>query len=115
MKKVFLVLLLLSLSVNASILLKNENVCIEDYYYKNSKLILLLSSNDTWYNYSEKNINLEFGYKYDSDTLKCVPNKSVKLGLNSEYYNFLYALIGVMFGAFFMFFMNSIFISVGKK
>jgi hypothetical protein len=85
--------------LNASILYKNKNYCIEDYYYKNGDFYYLKTSDDKWHSTSIKNDDLEYGYYYDDDNETCEYNKTFK-ALKVTYfdYYFLWGLSGVLIG-----------------
>lgn len=131
MKKILLLLLLLSnlllASSDCSIddcennvsLLDAENVCIyNDYYNKDSKFYYHEPSDpDTWHStrsdgYSSTIIH---SYTYDDNTSECFPQPWTKLGLTAEDFNFLNALIGLLFGFFMLVAVSYLFMTAGGK
>ena len=115
MKKIFSFLLLFSLSLSASYLYQNENICIENFYFDRNRNFLYQASHDsTWYLSGNQNVTTIAGYVYDSNSTLCSPSPAIELGLTPEYYNFLFSFIGILFGSYFMFSMNNIFIGAGK-
>ncbi|EQB39627.1 hypothetical protein M947_06435 [Sulfurimonas hongkongensis] len=115
--KHLLSLLFITNLLNASMLLDSYNICIEDYYIQNKRLYFLPSSTMLWESTRDKNIlkSVIHSYKYNSSTNRCEPDLSLKMGLQLEQFNFLLALIGVIFGGVFMFFTTQIFINVGGR
>lgn len=115
----YLTIILISISfLNASYLFdKDTPVCIEDYYYKNGRVYFQSSDTMKYSSTSENNIAgfIHSGYEYDSDNDMCVPLGLNEFGLTVEQFNFLLALIGLIFGAVFMFFTIQAFTSVGGK
>ena len=98
MKKFFPLFLFLVMA-NASILYKNKNYCIEDFYYKNGRFYYLRSKNNRWYSTSTKKNILEFGYVYNEDNKTCEYNQTLKeLHLSYFDYYFLWGLAGVLIG-----------------
>jgi len=104
MKKFFLFsFFFLSLS-HASILYKNKNICIEDFYYKNGRFYYKKSKNGEWYSTTTKNNNLAYGYYYDSDNKTCEYNQTLKdLKVSYFDYYFLWGLSGLLMGALILF------------
>ncbi|WP_457560556.1 hypothetical protein [Caminibacter sp.] len=101
---------------STSILYKNKNICIEDYYYKNGYFYYKKSSDGYWYKTWTSNNNLEYGYYYDSDNKICEYNQTLKeLGVTYDNYNFLIGLVAVLAGFTFLFWSVFIFIDVAKK
>jgi hypothetical protein len=120
MKKIIISLFLLlnlSLSLNASMLLDKTYHCIEDFYVTPGRFYYLRSDNNTWYSTTTKGYasGVFAGYIYDADSGKCIPDKSLILGMNQEDFHFLMALIGALFGASFMFFVIKLSLNVGGK
>jgi hypothetical protein len=118
MKKMFLFLLLLSSFLNASYLYdKDTPVCIEDFYVKKARVYFLKSSSGSWSSTTENNTikNIYSGYKYDSDSKSCIPEKWLLLGMDVKDWHFLEALTGLLFGFSFMIFTIFLFINVGKE
>jgi hypothetical protein len=124
MKKVILLILLLSSFLSASVihnvsLLDTKNKCIyNDYYnkggyfyyrYLTSPKILRKTSSKK---YTSFIIN---SYKYDTNTSICSPEAWRVMGMSSEDFNFLNALIGLFFGVFMLGFVSYLFITVGGK
>ncbi|GAX87356.1 conserved hypothetical protein [Lebetimonas natsushimae] len=98
MKKIFPLFFFLVFS-NASILYKNKNYCIEDFYYKNGRFYYLRSKNNRWYSTSTRNNNLEYGYYYDDDNNTCEYNQTLKeLHIRYFDYYFLWGLSGLLIG-----------------
>ncbi len=118
MKKILLLLLLLSNFLNASMLLdKNTPVCIEDYYIKNGSLYYLKSENNNWVSTDTNKLvqYIYYGYSYNSDNGKCEPQQYNILGISPMQWNFLTALTGLLFGFVFMFFTIELFTKVGAR
>jgi len=119
--KLFQIILLLitfqSVSYASYLLDKNTPVCIEDFYYKSSRIHFQKSINLKWYSTSEDHTSdhIRIGYVYDSDNDICKPDVNLILGMDIKDFNFLLGLMGVIFGGVFMFFTTKIFISVGGK
>lgn len=118
-KTIFSLFLLLNLSssLSASMMLDGTYYCIEDFYVQNGRFYYLRSDNNTWYSTTTKSYadKVLSGYVYESDTNKCVPDASLMLGMNQEGFHFLMALIGLIFGAVFMFFVIKISLRVGGR
>ena len=119
--KYFLILttsLIFASASNASFLMdKQTPVCIEDFYQNGNSIYFLQSSNNTWYSTTE-NYTVErifSGYKYNPDNGNCEPEAFLLLGMDVKDFNFLLGLIGLIFGAVFMFFTTQIFMNVGGK
>lgn len=110
-------MLFLSVSSPASMLLGANSYCIEDFYIKAGSFYYLRSDNNTWYSTTTDtwSATVKPNYIYDSSTKQCNPNMSYILGMQETEYNFLLGLMGLIFGAVFMFFTTQIFISVGGK
>jgi len=118
MKKIILSILLLSSFLDASFLLdKNTPVCIENFYYKKSRLYYELSSTGKWSSTTEDHqaSNIHFGYEYDKQTKQCNPKEWLILGMDVKDFNFLMGLIGLLFGFVSMFFLIELFMRVGGK
>jgi hypothetical protein len=120
MKKIIISLFLLlnlSSSLSASMLLDKTYYCIEDFYVNNGRFYYLRSDNNTWYSTTTKSYasGVFAGYIYESDTGNCVPDKSLMLGMFQEDFHFLMALIGLIFGSTFMFFVIKLSLNVGGK
>ena len=100
---IFSLLFLFTIS-QASILYKNKNICIEDYYYKNRYFYYKQSSNGKWRSTSTKNNNLEYGYVYNDDNETCEYDSTLKeLNLTYFDYYFLMGISGVLIGFVVMF------------
>jgi len=118
MKKIILSILLLSSFLNASYLLdKNTPVCIENFYYKKSRLYYELSSTGKWYSTTEDHqaSNIHFGYEYDKQTKQCNPKEWLILGMDVKDWNFLLGLAGLFMGVIIMFYTIELFMKVGGK
>lgn len=104
-------------SLNASMLLGGVGYCIEDFYIKGGSIYYLRSDNNTWYSSTSKTYyeTIRPNYLYDSSVQQCKPNAAYILGMQETEYNFLLGLIGLIFGAVFMFFTTQIFLNVGGK
>jgi len=114
----YLISLILSINfLNASMLLDSQNICIDDFYLQNQTFYFLKSSNQVWYS----STNLEQvktiipNFIYDAELNKCSPNVAYILGMQETEYNFLLGIVGVIFGAVFMFFTTQIFTTVGGR
>ena len=94
MKKIILLLLLLSSFLPASYLYdKDYPVCIEDYYISGGAVKYLRSSDNTWASTTENN-TVSFiysGYKWDADNENCVPENWLILGMDVKDWHFLEA------------------------
>lgn len=103
--------------LTASMLLGATSYCIEDFYIKDSYFYYLRSDNNTWYSseYKTHVSTIIPNFIYDPATQKCSPNKAYILGMQETEYNFLLGIVGVIFGAVFMFFTTQIFMNVGGK
>jgi len=116
--KILMLLVFLNISASAAFLYdKDTPVCIDDFYQKSSRIYFLKSSNGKWSSTTENNTikDIHPGFKYDSNTSKCLPDKWLIFGMSVTDYYFILALIGVLVGFVFMFFMVYIFIIVGGK
>jgi len=99
MKNLFLPLFLLFTFSNASILYKNKNICIEDFYYKNGRFYYLKSSDGNWYSTWTDDNNLEYGYFYNDEDNTCEYNQTLKeLNLTYFDYYFLMGISGILIG-----------------
>jgi hypothetical protein len=84
---------------NASILYKNKNYCIEDFYYKEGRFYYLRSSDGKWYSTFTKNNNLQYGYYYNDDNKTCEYNQTLRdLHISYFDYYFLWGLSGLLIG-----------------
>lgn len=115
--KILIILLFLSISLNASMLLDSQYRCIESFYIKNGSFYYLRSDNNTWYSTTTKNYtnSVKPNFIYDVSTQQCNPNLSYILGMQETEYNFLLGIVGLIFGAVFMFFVVQNFIYVGGR
>lgn len=115
--KYLITLLFLTKLLNASMLLGANSYCIEDFYIKAGSFYYLRSDNSTWYSTTTDTWTATVmpNYVYDSATQRCNPNMSYILGMQVTEYNFLLGLVGLIFGAVFMFFTTQIFMNVGGK
>ena len=101
-KNIVFILLLFSSLSQADYLLGHFERCAKDYYYaydssaRKYKLYYLNSRTDKWTSTTSNVGFIDSGYFYDSSTGRC--SKTSSLGLTSEQYNFLYALVGLIFG-----------------
>jgi len=113
----FLLITFQSVSFSSYLLDKNTPICIEDFYYKSSRIYFQKSSNLKWSSTSEDHTSdhLRIGYVYDSTNKICKPDVNLILGMDIKDFNFLLGLIGVIFGSVFMFFTIQAFITVGGK
>lgn len=114
----YLISLFLTLTfLNASMLYDGIDYCIEDFYSKNGSFYYLRSDNNRWYSTTTDNqvVKIIPNFIYDANTQQCKPNAAYILGMQETEYNFLLGLIGLIFGAVFMFFTTQIFINVGGK
>ncbi|MGE4419744.1 MAG: hypothetical protein AB7D38_07900 [Sulfurimonas sp.] len=114
----YLISLLISINfLNASMLLDTYSTCIEDYYAKNNIAYVQLSSNGSWYALTDDGhfSTIIPNYTYDVETGRCNPDVSLKLGLTTIQFNFLLGVVGLIFGAVFMFFIIQIFTMVGGR
>jgi len=103
--------------LTASMLLGAKNLCIEDFYIKDNYFYYQRSDNNNFYSseYTTYVSTIIPNFIYDSSTQKCSPNQAYILGMQETEYNFLLGLIGLIFGAVFMFFTTQIFMNVGGK
>ena len=115
--KTLLFLIFLNVSVNASMLLDSNSYCIEDFYVKAGSFYYLRSDNNTWYSTTTDNqvATIKPNFIYSASTQRCTPNAAFILGMQETEYNFLLGLVGLIFGAVFLFFTTQIFINVGGK
>lgn len=98
MKILILIFMFLSVS-HADYLLSSKNKCITDWYYKGGKIYYHYSTSpDTLRSSTSKKYEplIFSGYSYNSDSKKCIKNEYY--GLSYEDYNFIYALLGLLFG-----------------
>ena len=114
--KVLSVLIFLNVSAFAypAYLLSDRNYCADEYYYSFNKLYFLKSNNQTWYSVTSLGEQIIDGYDFDSNTSTCRP-ASLIYGMEATQFYFLLGLIGVIFGAVFMFFTINTFVNVGGK
>lgn len=116
--KVLSVLIFLNVSAFAypAYLLSDRNYCVDEYYYSYNKFYFLKSNNQTWYSVTTlgEGDTIIDGYDFDSNTSTCRP-ASLIYGMEVTQFYFLMGLIGVIFGAVFMFFTAQIFIMVGGR
>lgn len=98
--KIFILLFLSTLSLNASILYDAQSVCIEGYYVENGNFYFLKSSDNSWYYTSNLNqVQTLFpNYIYDLNTSRCIPDMSTYFGLEPTQFNFLLAMSGSLIG-----------------
>jgi hypothetical protein len=80
-------------------------ICIDDYYFENGSVNILMSSNQMWLEstITTQNFGLNdliySGYKYDSINDRCIPDPLLEYyGLNFYDYNALLALMGLLIG-----------------
>lgn len=114
----YLISLFLTLTfLNASMLYDGIDYCIEDFYSKNGSFYYLRSDNNTWYSTTTDNqvVKIIPNFMFNSSTNECRPNASFILGMQETEYNFLLGLVGLIFGAVFMFFTIQIFSTVGGR
>lgn len=116
-KILLLVITFQSVAFSSYLLDKNTPICIEDFYYKSSRIYFLKSKNDSWASTTEDHTSdhIIFGYVYDADNDICKPDEWLILGMDVKDYNFLLGLIGVIVGGVFMFFTIQIFMMVGGR
>lgn len=115
--KILLLLMTFSSVSNADYLLDSKNICILDFYTKGNKFYYLKSKDEQWYSTTTKNYgsSVLIGYSYWNDVDECHPKDWLILGMDVKDFNFLMALIGVIFGGIFMFFTVEAFTKVGGK
>ncbi|QFR43617.1 hypothetical protein [Sulfurimonas xiamenensis] len=115
--KYLISLILLLNFLNASMLLDSQNTCIDDFYLQNQTFYFLKSSNNTWYSSTdlEQVKTIIPNFIFDTELNKCVANPAFILGMQETEYNFLLGIVGVIFGAVFMFFTTQIFTTVGGR
>lgn len=116
----YLISLLFTINfLNASMLLDSKNICIDDFYYTTNQFHYLDSKTQSWFYFDSTNINLSKSiipnFIYDSAMDKCSPNEAYILGMQYTEYNFLLGIVGLIFGAVFMFFTTQIFTTVGGR
>ncbi|MFA5454144.1 MAG: hypothetical protein WC272_02380 [Sulfurimonas sp.] len=116
----YLISLLLSINfLNASMLLDAKNICIDDFYYTSGQFIYLDTKTQNWFAYDTNTLNLSKSiipnFIFDSATGQCKPNAAYILGMQETEYNFLLGIVGLIFGAVFMFFTTQIFTMVGGR
>jgi len=96
------------LNADYLMLYKGTNYCIKSYTILDSTptIKVVLSSDNSTANISLNPINNIFnGYVYDNVLRSCnFDVTSQALGITYNQYNFLYALLGVIFGSIFLFF-----------
>ena len=99
MRRSFLLFLFFLSLLEASMLYKNKNICIEDFYYKDGYFYYLKSSDGDWYKTDTTDNEIEYGYFYDDDNSTCEYNQTLK-NLKVTYfdYYFLWGLSGVLLG-----------------
>ena len=120
MKYLKILLLIISFSSvsNASFMLDQVDRCIEDWYSENGTFYYYRSDSPNTlrtYTTNKTHWRILSGYEYDITTDRCQPTWAKKNGLNNEQFNFLLALIGIIFGSIFMFFSTQAFTNVGGK
>ena len=118
MKKLLFFIFLLSSLLNASMLLdKSYPICIEDYYVKGGKLYYLKSSNNIWGSTSSDKLvkEIHYGYTWDANNKKCIPDPVTVLGMDYKDFNFLLGLVGVLFGFTVLWFSIISFVNVGRR
>lgn len=115
--KSLLLVVFLNVSASASMLMGGIGYCIEDFYVRNGSIYYLRSDNGNWYSSTSKTYvqTIQSNYIYDSSTQQCKPNASFILGMQETEYNFLLGVVGLLFGAVFMFFTVQIFTTVGGR
>ena len=105
--KFLIVMIFLSLTfisqLKADYLLGHLERCAADYYYKYDdsankyKLYYLNSRTGNWSGVTTNVGFIQDGYAYDSVTGECRLDDTT-LGLSINQYNFIYALVGLIFG-----------------
>jgi len=125
MKKIIFSLLLLSSFLFAGdtyvhniSLLGYKNKCIYNNYYLNDGYFYYeyVDDNSTHKTSSKSYVSTIIeGYQFDVNTSICSPEPWVQLGITTQSYHFLNALIGLLFGFVFMIFTIYLFIKVGSK
>lgn len=116
--KVLMILVFLNVSAFASFLYdKDTPVCIEDFYQEGARIYFLNSDTGNWGSTTENNTikDIHPGFTYDANLDRCVPDQWLIFGMSVTDYYFILALIGVLVGFVFMFFMVYIFVIVGGK
>ena len=114
----YLISLLFTINfLNASMFYSAKNICIEDFYTKFSSFYYLQSSNNTWYvtSSTKQAETILPNFTFDPVSSECRPNVSYILGMQETEYNFLLGIVGLIFGAVFMFFTTQIFSMVGGR
>jgi hypothetical protein len=103
MKKfvLFSSLFLIFTSLNADYLYGKTDRCISDYWFSGGSFYYVYSYNNTQHTTTSNNYikYIHDGYKYDLDNNIC--KKDQNLGLTPSQYNFLYGLVGLIFGFLF--------------
>ena len=123
MKKYLFFILILSSFLNADIvhnvsMLSYKNKCIyNNYYNKDGKFYYEYVDNNKSYSTTSKRYlpSVVDGYKFDTNTSVCSPEAWRVLGMTIEDFNFLNALVGLLFGFVFMIFTIYLFVTVGGK
>jgi len=123
MKKYLFFILILSSFLNADIvhnvsMLSYKNKCIyNNYYNKDGKFYYEYVDNNKSYSTTSKRYlpSVLDGYKFDTNTSVCSPEAWRVLGMTIEDFNFLNALVGLLFGFVFMIFTIYLFVTVGGK
>lgn len=116
--KILLIIITFSSVSNASYMYDQIDRCIEDFYSQNGTFYYYRSDTPTTLRTLTTNKThgrILSGYEYDSLTQKCEYGFARKNGLTHEQYNFLLALVGIIFGGTFMFFSVNAFVTVGGK
>jgi len=117
--KILFLLVLSTLTLNASIYYGAKNLCIDDYYINvtNEKFCFQTSNDGNWNCTSVKNQveTLIPNYIYDQDSGYCRPNTALYFGLEQTQFNFLMALSGLLVGLIIL--VSSVFLvfNVGGK
>ena len=115
--KILLLVITFSSVSNASMLYGAKNICIEYYYIAWHQVVYMESGwNDLQANADLGTVStIQPNYIFDVNTRECRPDLSTYMGVNPLQFNFLLGLIGIIFGAVFMFFTVDAFIKVGGK
>jgi len=116
--KIIISLFFLSNLLFSAYYLDKKNVCIDAFFIKDYEFYYKESATSQWYNTTETNMvsTILSNFVYDADSVSpCSPNLSYMLGIDIKDFNFLLALVGVIFGGVFMFFTLKIFYDVGGK
>jgi len=118
MKKIVILITLLSFNLSAEYLMRynNNNYCVDSYsiIHGTSRIDVILSSNKKLYSLTLAPEDLTAGYTYDGSTCNKLP-VLVETNLSFENYNFLIALTALLSGFITLFFMIYISIEVAKK